>query len=362
MREYTNVYWTLVGMRAAIDAARWLGKTDQASRWQCEYDDFYATFRKAADATCGTTPTATAICPSSWATWATTCRRRAQWAFCHAVFPGKVFAGRPAGPRQHGHAPGHRARRDGLRHGLGPTASGTISPRSTAHAWLWLGDGQRRPSCSMRLPTMPRRCWSGAKSRRPGEKGSKNVGDMPHNWASAEFIRLVRHLLVLERGNDLHLLEGMPRGMGTPGGVNRCRTCRRNSAPCRWNCASRKMAARPTSASIRPRAGKRTISSFIWASGPLPLVPRPWSNCRWPVRLRKRLLWPNKDGAKVVFVDQPMPRPPRRVSRKSDCSPTARAAAIPVRAGGPSSCATPPRRKRKKPSAANAKRPTTAWS
>jgi hypothetical protein len=36
------------------------------------------------------------------------------------------------------------------------------------------------------------------------------VGDMPHNWASAEFIRAVMHLLVLERGNELHLLEGLP--------------------------------------------------------------------------------------------------------------------------------------------------------
>ncbi len=33
---------------------------------------------------------------------------------------------------------------------------------------------------------------------------------MPHNWASAEFIRLVRHLLVLERGDELHLFEGLP--------------------------------------------------------------------------------------------------------------------------------------------------------
>ena len=35
-------------------------------------------------------------------------------------------------------------------------------------------------------------------------------GDMPHNWASAEFIRLVRHCLILERGQELHLLEGLP--------------------------------------------------------------------------------------------------------------------------------------------------------
>jgi hypothetical protein len=40
---------------------------------------------------------------------------------------------------------------------------------------------------------------------------------MPHNWASAEFIRLTRNLLVLERGSELHLLEGIPRPWLGPG-------------------------------------------------------------------------------------------------------------------------------------------------
>ena len=46
---------------------------------------------------------------------------------------------------------------------------------------------------------------------------------MPHNWASAEFIRLVRDLLVLERGDELHLLEGLPRAWVRPGGEVRFR-------------------------------------------------------------------------------------------------------------------------------------------
>jgi len=34
---------------------------------------------------------------------------------------------------------------------------------------------------------------------------------MPHNWAGAEFIRLTVHLLALDRGTEMHLLEGIPR-------------------------------------------------------------------------------------------------------------------------------------------------------
>ena len=47
--EYSNVYWNLVGLKAIIQAARWLDKSEEAAAWQKEYDDFYATFRKAAE-------------------------------------------------------------------------------------------------------------------------------------------------------------------------------------------------------------------------------------------------------------------------------------------------------------------------
>lgn len=44
---------------------------------------------------------------------------------------------------------------------------------------------------------------------------------MPHNWASAEFVRLVIHLLALDRGDEMHLLEGLPREWLGPGMVTR---------------------------------------------------------------------------------------------------------------------------------------------
>ena len=52
-------------------------------------------------------------------------------------------------------------------------------------------------------------------------KGNEEVGDMPHNWASAEFIRLCTHLIELDRGNELHLLEGFPREWAGPGMTTR---------------------------------------------------------------------------------------------------------------------------------------------
>jgi len=44
---------------------------------------------------------------------------------------------------------------------------------------------------------------------------------MPHNWASAEFIRLTIHLLALDRGDEMHLLEGFPLQWAGPGMTTR---------------------------------------------------------------------------------------------------------------------------------------------
>lgn len=42
------------------------------------------------------------------------------------------------------------------------------------------------------------------------------VGDMPHNWASAECIRYIRHIFALEDGPDLRLLAGITEGELAP--------------------------------------------------------------------------------------------------------------------------------------------------
>ena len=42
-------------------------------------------------------------------------------------------------------------------------------------------------------------------------------GDMPHNWASVDFVRLIRNSLALERGRELHLFEGLPNHWLKPG-------------------------------------------------------------------------------------------------------------------------------------------------
>jgi hypothetical protein len=63
------------------------------------------------------------------------------------------------------------------------------------------------------------RVWR--EEQKPIGKGNDEVGDMPHNWASAEFIRLTTHLIELDRGDELHLLEGFPHEWAGPGMVTK---------------------------------------------------------------------------------------------------------------------------------------------
>lgn len=53
------------------------------------------------------------------------------------------------------------------------------------------------------------RCWREEQAL-AGTQCSAIWGDMPHNWGSAEFIRLVRCMLVHEKKNDLYLLDALP--------------------------------------------------------------------------------------------------------------------------------------------------------
>jgi hypothetical protein len=220
--EYTNVYWTLVGMRAAIDAAEWLGLLMQAAEWQQEYDDFYAAFRHAAERDMVTDAHGNRCLPIRMRDDQNVPVQKAQWAFLHALFPGKIFA--PDDPLVQGNLAMLRSvEREGLVYDTGWVAKGVWNYFGSfyAHGWLWTGDGQKaaRTLYAFANHASPLLVWR--EEQRPLGEGPEVCGDMPHNWASAELIRLVRHLLVLERESELHLFEGLPPAWVRPGAVTR---------------------------------------------------------------------------------------------------------------------------------------------
>lgn len=220
--EFSNVHWNLLGLRAFIQAAHWLGKPDAAARWQHEYDDLNADFRKAIARDLRTDPQGHAYVPIFMANQGDELPQRAQWTFCHAVYPGQIFA--PDDPLVTSTLAMLQAtEREGMVYGTGWDATGIWNYFASfyGHAWLWQGNGPKAAQvlAAFANHASPTLVWREEQSLQ-GEK-FKKVGDMPHNWASAEFIRLTIHLLALDRGDELHLLEGFPREWAGPGMVTR---------------------------------------------------------------------------------------------------------------------------------------------
>jgi hypothetical protein len=218
--EYTNSYWNLVGLRSFIDAARWLGKEEESAVWQKEYDDFMAVFRKAAARDMKADPQGNRYLPILMN--GQDLPQRAQWAFCHAVYPGQIFV--KDDPLVAGNmAMLEATEHEGIVYGTGWNATGIWNYFASfyGHAWLWQGNGRKAAQALYAFAehASPTLVWREEQTL-TGEK-FKKVGDMPHNWASAEFIRLTIHLLALDRGSELHLLEGFPYEWAKPGMITR---------------------------------------------------------------------------------------------------------------------------------------------
>ena len=150
--------------------------------------------------------------------------QRGQWAFCHAVYPGGVFApGDPLAAGQLAMLRATKAKGQGLVYDTGWMRQGiwTYFASFYGHAVLWNGQGREAAQVlyDFARHASPVRTWR--EEQKPVGKGNEEVGDMPHNWASAEFIRLCTHLIELDRGDELHLLEGFPREWSGPGMVTR---------------------------------------------------------------------------------------------------------------------------------------------
>ena len=218
--EYTNSYWNLVGLRAFIQAAQWLDKGEQAAVWQKEYDDFMAAFRRASARDMRSDKHGNRYLPTRMD--GKDLPQRGQWAFCHAVYPGRIFADDDA------LVAGNMAmleatEREGMVYGTGWDKTGIWNYFASfyGHAWLWQGNGRKAAQSLYAFANhaAPMLVWREEQSLK-GEK-YKKVGDMPHNWASAEFIRLTVHMLALDRDNELHLFEGLPKEWIQAGMVTR---------------------------------------------------------------------------------------------------------------------------------------------
>ena len=216
-REYTNVYWTLAGLKAAIDMAAELGKPCRAA-WQAEYDDYWSTFDRARNRDKLTDAFGNVYVPVTMTGEAPQLPQRGAWAFLQSIFPGRIFDANDKlmlGTM----AMLDATEKEGLIFGTGWLPDGVWNYAASfyGHAHLWLGHGRKAAATLYAFGNhaSPLLCWR--EEQNLVGRAERYCGDMPHNWASAEFIRLTRHLLILERGRELHLLEGLPAAWTRPG-------------------------------------------------------------------------------------------------------------------------------------------------
>lgn len=217
--EFTNTVWTLAGLKAALGAARRLGIDFTAA------SDFYnqlrTSFIAAAKVEMVRHPDGFDYLPMlahddpAWKDpdpWNRPRPQTAQWALSHSIFPGLVFDKNDPIVR------GHIALLESCTQEDVPAETGWLWHESiwnynasfAAHVYLWAGlaDWADRTFRGFLNHASPLYCWREEQPLQHALIG-QDWGDMPHNWASAECIRYLRHMLLLEDGQDMRLLEGL---------------------------------------------------------------------------------------------------------------------------------------------------------
>ena len=217
--EYSNIYWNLVGLKAMIQAAEWLGEKKDAQAFKKEYADFFATFQKAAERDMDTDVFGNRYLNVMMDPQFRSLPQRAQWAFCQGVYPGQIFE--MDDPVATGTMNMLKTTlHEGIVMGTGWDIDGIWSYFAGffGHACLWMGDGKSASESLYAFANHASPLYAWREEQAPRDMTPNHyVGDMPHNWASAEFASLAVHMLALDRGDELHLLEGFPPEWRQPG-------------------------------------------------------------------------------------------------------------------------------------------------
>jgi hypothetical protein len=213
--EFTNTLWALAGLKAATEVAS--GGMASAATF---YHELRQAFEVAVREEMVKHPAGFEYLPMvmrddpSWQRddWNQPRPQAAQWALSQAIYPGLVFA--PDHPVVRGHLALMKAcTREDI-----PAETGwiphegawTYNAGFAAHASLWAGEHEsaKRTFIGFLDHASPTYCWREEQPLR-GSLLADYVGDMPHNWASAECVLFLRHMLLLEDGSTVRLLEGL---------------------------------------------------------------------------------------------------------------------------------------------------------
>lgn len=226
--ELTNTLWTMAGLKA-IGIAGEQRNMPELARATALYQELSTDFNHAAQQEMRSYHGRFEYLPMllkedpAWQLpnpWDRPRPQCAQWALSHTIFPGRVFD--PQHPIVKGHVDLMQAvRREGIPADTGWKHHEAVWPYNApfvAEVYLWLGMRQSAHDTFIGFlnHASPQYCWVEEQPLQDALLGSCG-GDMPHNWASAECIRYMRHIFALEDGADLRLLAGITESELAPG-------------------------------------------------------------------------------------------------------------------------------------------------
>ncbi len=218
--EFTNTIWTLVALKLFLETSQRLGMP-RVSDIRTFYGELRAAFFAAARVEMRKHPKGFSFLPMLMKEdpgWSETDPLKqpkfqaAQIYLSQAIFPGLLFV--PDDPIVKGHLDLMKAviqedipAETGW---LSNDAVWTYNAPVAAQVFLWAGmpDVARKIFIGFLNHASPLYAWREEQSLHDAPT-PRFIGDMPHNWASAECIRYLRSMMIMEDDKKLRLLDGL---------------------------------------------------------------------------------------------------------------------------------------------------------
>ena len=225
MADYGSVWWAMVALEHASQAARWLDKKDEAEQWTALLEKFAVAFENAARRDLQHDSQGRLFLPVGIGQRNPKIPQLGQYGLLFAFKYGKFF-----------HHPTpllDNVLESNLNLLDGSTKQGLAINTGwlTNGVWPWMGGihgmthllrGNTEKALDLLFAyanhASPVGTW--VEEQLTKDVGAGTTGDASNAEASAVFVHFVRNLLAQERGNDLELLAGVPEAWMKPGTAN----------------------------------------------------------------------------------------------------------------------------------------------
>jgi hypothetical protein len=216
--EYGSVYWGLIGFKAGVEAARWVGKQNLAARWEKQFAELMSSFRNAARKDLRRDPGGNAYLPMKVGdTSRTTPAQQANWGMLDGQGIGNLFDPREElvtgtlGMLDRELVEGLPPSTGWLKDGIWPFF-GTL--QGIAETYQRNYKEAHRILYAVANHTSSLGTW--VEEQLPRTLGTRTTGDGSNATASSLFIKLIRRLIIIERQDTLDLLAGIPASWYRP--------------------------------------------------------------------------------------------------------------------------------------------------